>query len=170
MFPKWPETTSDRIPYFPLDGAIPPRPDNPYGLSKEIGERALRYFADNHGIVGFAIRYPQLLGNHTRARPKGKVDANLRNNPWTAFSWLDNRDAAALIDTLLRCDLTGFHIFTPTSRLYGVEPHSIAELSEKHFPGVPWKTPLEQATSFFDVAEITAATGWKPAIDDPLAE
>lgn len=159
-------------PQFPLGGDTPARPDNPYGLSKETGERMLHYFSNTTGIATFAIRFPFLVNPDIRARIREHIgdrpDRGPGKSPRDAFSWLDTRDAAALIDVLLRSELSGCRVFMPSGPI--VREESVPELSERFYPGVPWTTPPEKATSFFDVAAITEATGWKPAISDPLED
>lgn len=169
---KWlpdPESGTPGSPaYLPLDGAIPPRPANPYALSKEAGENMLRYFTDISGITGFSVRFPYLLNQEMRARLQEHPDALDWLGAPNAFAWLDIRDAAALIDALLRSDLTGHHTFMPSAPLFSGE--SVAELSARLFPGVPWKTPVEKATSFIDMTGIMEATDWEPAFLDPMSE
>lgn len=55
----------------PADENHPQRPISPYGISKMVGEQYLRFFAKEHGLEAFALRYANVYG--PRQNPHGEA-------------------------------------------------------------------------------------------------
>ncbi|MCZ2815259.1 NAD-dependent epimerase/dehydratase family protein [Modestobacter sp. VKM Ac-2984] len=96
--------------YLPLDEAHPPRPWNAYGLSKLAAEQTMRMFAAQHGdrvrLAAFRPCFviapeewagaPTQQGHTVRERI-----ADPRYGGVTLFNYVDARDCADFLDTLL---------------------------------------------------------------------
>lgn len=145
-------------PYLPLDGELPPRPGNRYALSKHFGELSLRYFTEQAGLNGVAIRFPWLLDNGTLAKcpfPPEPTGRGLQEG----LAILHFRDAASLIADCVRVALPGFRIYFPAApdNLLGLPA---ATVIRRYYPGVPLRRPLDQIPSLVDLSRIQSETGW----------
>ena len=142
------------LPYLPLDGDVPPEPDNPYALSKQVGEVMLAYFARQAEMDCVALRFPLLLDPAWHSK-------RLLSNATEGFAFLHIADAAALVLACLKASLPGFRIYFPASPDNGLGKPA-AEVIREHYPNVPLRRPLEQIESLVDISRIQAETGWTP--------
>lgn len=55
----------------PADEESPQRPISPYGISKQMGEQYLQFFANEHGLESVALRYANVYG--PRQNPHGEA-------------------------------------------------------------------------------------------------
>jgi UDP-glucose 4-epimerase len=55
----------------PAPETTPPNPSSPYGITKWVGERYLRFFAEQHGLETVALRYSNVYG--PRQNPHGEA-------------------------------------------------------------------------------------------------
>jgi nucleoside-diphosphate-sugar epimerase len=158
-------SSSDRgsrayLPYLPLDGDAPANPDNPYALSKLVGEIMLQYFARAH-MNCVAIRYPWLIepAKHNFFRSK-RVRTNKSEG---VFRYLSFSDAANLIVAILDASLPGFRIYMPAhpSNRLGRAP---ADVVRKYYPNVLLRRPLHEIKALIDISRIEAETGWSPTL------
>ena len=74
-----------------LTESLPPRPINPYGVSKVVGECVGRSFAEHRGLSVICLR----LGNCTGQAPD---DPRLAHRFWERQKWLSDRDFLQLVD------------------------------------------------------------------------
>jgi nucleoside-diphosphate-sugar epimerase len=145
------------LAYLPLDGDLPAQPTNVYGLSKQLSEEMLRYYAREMGMNCIALRFPFLSQGAVSAEPH-PVSTNRINEAW---SFLSLADAAALIVAILAAPLTGFRIYCPAARSNRLG-QPVAPLIKTYFGDIPLKKPVEDIDSFFDLSRISEETGWEP--------
>jgi nucleoside-diphosphate-sugar epimerase len=154
------------LAYLPIDADIPACAANPYGLSKQVGETMLAYYARQHGIAGVALRYPALLPDEQLPRvPRWAVGPTL-NEAEEGCGWLSFQDAARLIESILRAKLPGFRIYHPAAP----EPlcrQTADELLRTVYANVPLRRPAEEITSLIDISRISEETGWTPQATRP---
>ena len=55
----------------PAPESFPANPVSPYGITKWVGERYLKFFAEEHGLEGVALRYSNVYG--PRQNPHGEA-------------------------------------------------------------------------------------------------
>jgi UDP-glucose 4-epimerase len=55
----------------PAPESTPPNPVSPYGITKWVGERYLRFYATEHGMTAVALRYSNVYG--PRQNPHGEA-------------------------------------------------------------------------------------------------
>ena len=55
----------------PADEHHPSNPVSPYGISKWVGEKYLKFYVDEHGVEGVALRYSNVYG--PRQNPHGEA-------------------------------------------------------------------------------------------------
>jgi nucleoside-diphosphate-sugar epimerase len=158
------ENERPTLAYLPLDGDLPARPTNVYGLSKQLSEEMLRYYARETGMNCIALRFPYLSNGPARLRgTSGPGEAPLvpTDHINEAWSYLSLLDASALILAILAAPLTGFRIYSPAARTNRLGQPAAA-LLQPYFEGIPLKKPLDTIDSFFDISRITVETGWEP--------
>jgi nucleoside-diphosphate-sugar epimerase len=149
------------LAYLPGDGDLPARPTNVYGLSKQLSEEMLRYYARERGMTCTALRFPYLSRGTVRARSSGDAMAVSTDQINEGWSYLSLADASALIVAILAAPLTGFRIYCPAARSNRLG-QPVAPLIRTYFDGIPLKKPLDTIESFFDISRITQETGWEP--------
>lgn len=96
-----------------LSEALPPRPTNPYGVSKVVGERIGRCFADQRGLSVICLR----IGYCGGLTPQ---DPRLNKSPWARQKWLSDRDFLQLVDRSIAVKDLGFAIVNGVSNNAGM--------------------------------------------------
>lgn len=144
--------TPARRPAYPLSGESPPDPSNVYALSKTVSETMLRYYAERCGLAGIALRFPMLH------RHDAWVEVGLGEERdvdiFEGFTGLTYDDAAELFLSVVRSDLTGYHVFM-AGTAHRHRDLAVPELLRTHYPEVPGATP-----DLIDISAVTDATGW----------
>jgi nucleoside-diphosphate-sugar epimerase len=149
------------LAYLPLDGDLPARPTNVYGLSKQLSEEMLRYYAREQGMNCIALRFPYLSQGQGTVREGAGQQVIRTENINEAWSYLSLADASALIVAILAAPLTGFRIYAPAARSSRLRQPA-APLIKTYFSDIPLKKPVDAIDSFFDLSRITEETGWEP--------
>lgn len=80
-----------------LTSDLPPKPVNPYGASKLMGERLARNMAEEHGITAICLRI-----GACRHVPGNRPEDAARFGRWGQSAWLSDRDLCHAVD----CSLT----------------------------------------------------------------
>ncbi len=118
--------------YLPIDEEHPCRPTDPYGLSKVVGEMLADACALSHGMAIASLRLPGINYDPAFARIKKIMEdpGFRRTGFWT---YIDVRDAAAVVRLALERPLTGHRVFNvaaPGSNMREPTP----ELIRRFFP------------------------------------
>ena len=144
--------TPPRRPTYPLSGESRPDPSNVYALSKTVSETMLRYYSERCGLAGTALRFPMLH------RHEASVEVGLNEERHVdileGFTGLTYDDAAELFLSVVRANLTGYHVFM-AGTTHRHRDLTVPELLRKHYPEVPEGTP-----DLIDIGAVTDATGW----------
>jgi nucleoside-diphosphate-sugar epimerase len=125
--------------YLPLDEKHPCKPQDPYGLSKVVGETIADSFVSFHEIGIASLRFPGVhfdLSYQSFAERWQGPGAKLGR----FWSYIDARDAAAACRLALEADLRGHQILlaaAPTSTVR----EATDELVRRYFPGVKKSQP-----------------------------
>jgi nucleoside-diphosphate-sugar epimerase/GNAT superfamily N-acetyltransferase len=126
-----------RMPYLPIDAALPVQASDPYALSKQVDEATAAMMSRQYGMSVVAMRLPFI------GAVDGRLPATARH--WAddpragaadVWSYLDVRDAARAMVAALDPAEPGHHV------VYVAAPETLApypteELLEKFHPGVP---------------------------------
>jgi nucleoside-diphosphate-sugar epimerase len=153
------ENDTPSLAYLPIDGDLPARPTNVYGLSKQLSEEMLRYYAREADMSCTALRFPFLARSPQHAnRFRNGLYTDRINEGW---SYLSVPDANALVLAILKNPLPGFRIYCPAALDNGAKL-PVPQLIERYFPDVPLKRPRETIESFIDNSKIQEETGWSP--------
>jgi len=105
--------------YLPLDEDHPGKPQDPYGLSKVVGERIADSFAATHQVTISSLRFPGINFDitYTDFRERHR-DPEARR--WGLWSYIDARDTASACRLALEATFQGHEVFlaaAPTSAM-----------------------------------------------------
>lgn len=161
------------VPYLPLDSELPARPqNNPYSLSKEIGERLLALMsAGDAELRCTALRFPLLAGERWRKwlAKGGGWGSYERLGIHEGMSYLGMEDAATLVAAVLARETPGFHVCFPACTRT-IKGWSLAQVIERFYPNVPLRRPLTELDGLIDIRSITEKYGWKPRAEPVVLE
>ncbi|OGV42186.1 MAG: hypothetical protein A2X48_15100 [Lentisphaerae bacterium GWF2_49_21] len=154
------------LKYLPLDGEAPANPGNVYGLSKQLCEELLSFYAREKGMSCIAFRFPFLfnpeyLKYYRRYRMSWKIYVSQQTNLEECFAALSVNDSARLISAVLKADISGYRCYYPASPIPVIN-ESIPVLLKKYYKGVELRKPLAELKSLVDISKITKETGWTP--------
>jgi nucleoside-diphosphate-sugar epimerase len=148
------------LAYLPVDGDAPVNPSNAYGLSKGAAEQMMQYYAAVENITAVALRYPMLLNLEEKPFEK-KMFSQPYPFPDEAFAYLDFRDAANLVEAIIRSPMSGYKCYLPVAKenLMRRPGH---DLIPEYYANVPLRKPLDQIDQLVDISAIERDTGWTP--------
>ena len=147
-------------PYLPIDTGIPPKPGNPYALSKLIAENLLAYFHREHKISTAALRFPWLARREQVERMKQGRHYNYARID-DVFAYLQVTDAADLIARLVQTPPPGHHVYMPAAN----DPLcdlAMPDLIERYYADIPLLRPVEALDGPVEDAALAHDTGWQP--------
>ncbi len=148
-----------RYDYFPLDEAHPTYAEDPYSLSKWVGEQAADAFARRYETMRIAsLRFHWILPErakaveHTAAMP----DMSKRH----LWAWTNTSAAARACLLAVTADFAGHQVF------YIVAPETVTaepslDLARQHYPDTPINGPLAGHSGFFSCAKAERVLGWR---------
>ncbi len=159
------QTLPRAIPYLPLDGRAPRNPGrNPYGLSKEAGERLLETLSGaTPGLSCTALRFPGLRSEESLAllarapRPYPRRWASLQELAAHLFF----EDGARLVADVLEHRAPGYHQYFPAV-FPELGDYPLGELLREEYPDVKLVRPIETLAELIDTSQITTEVGWRP--------
>jgi nucleoside-diphosphate-sugar epimerase len=146
--------------YLPLDEGHPCKPQDPYGLSKLLGETVADGFAASHPMTILSLRFPGVNFDLSyRSFPERWKDPGARLGGF--WSYIDARDAADALRLALEAKLSGHRVLNvaaPASSMK--EPTD--DLIGRYLPGVrKAKKPLTANWSGMDSTRAEAILGFK---------
>ena len=120
--------------YLPLDENHPCKPQDPYGLSKVVGEKVADSFASSHEIKIASLRFPGVIFDPSyESFSERWQDPAFRIGRF--WSYVDARDAATACKLALEAEFSGHEIFlvaAPTSTMN----RPTDDLIREYLPGV----------------------------------
>jgi len=148
-----------RYDYFPVDEEHPSYAQDPYSLSKWIGEQQ---------AAAVARQFPQMTISVLRLHALVTDRAAMRHLLDTVVAHGGVKDlwgytplapAADAVLSALGLDAPGSTVYTLVSSRTSSDVPS-AELARVHYPEVPLRAPLTGTASFFDSSRARRALGW----------
>ncbi|HTF93229.1 MAG TPA: NAD(P)-dependent oxidoreductase, partial [Verrucomicrobiae bacterium] len=121
--------------YLPIDEAHPLRPQDPYGLTKAVGEKLCDASSEKSAMQIASLRFSGIYTEEHRAMlAQRKINPTIRGTG-ALWSYIDVRDAARACRLALEADFSGhqpFNICAPDT----IMDTPTAELAEKYLPHV----------------------------------
>lgn len=148
-------------PYLPVDEEYAARPETVYSLVKHLEETMEKELVRWHPEVSItALRFSNVMVPADYAEfPSFDADATLRK--WNLWSYIDARDAAAVIGRALEVAPAGFeHFLIANTDTVMSRPN--AELVADVFPDVEVRGDLGVNDSLFSTAKAQRLLGWTP--------
>jgi nucleoside-diphosphate-sugar epimerase len=154
IYSRWP-----RYDYFPVDEQHPTYNEDPYSLSKWIGEQQADSFARRYETMTIAsLRFHWVVADRdTTAARRNDPGGMLKKQLW-GYTRLDAAARACLL--ALIADFTGHEVFYIVAPDTMVDMPSL-ELKEQSFPDVPVRGDLSGNRGFFDTEKAERILGWK---------
>lgn len=128
--------STDLLPeYLPVDELHPLRPQDPYGMTKLVGEKFCDALSQRRGMVVTSLRFAGIYTEAHRPMLLERKNSPLVRGTGALWSYIDARDAARACRLALEADLPGhqvFNIAAPTSLV----DIPMLELARRYMPEV----------------------------------
>ncbi len=152
--------------YLPIDEDHPLRPQDPYGLTKLVGERLCDATSLKSGAQIASLRFSGIYTEAHRGLISERKDKPLIRGTGALWSYIDARDAARACRLALEAEFSGHQTFNICAReTFMDEP--TAELVKKYLPQVKFARPIEGRRSGYDVSKSKRMLGFEAMLQLP---
>jgi nucleoside-diphosphate-sugar epimerase len=147
--------------YLPVDEAHPLRPQDPYGLTKLIGEKLCDAVNQKSGVAVTSLRFSGIYAEAHRPMLIERKKNLLARGAGALWSYIDARDAARACRVALEADLSGHQVFNIAA------PNSLVsiptrELVRRYLPQVgDLRTGLDGTCSGYSVTKAKNVLGFE---------
>ncbi len=150
-----------RMPYLPIDTALPLQITDPYALSKQADEATAAMMARQYAMTTVALRFP-FVGDHDRLSwAAAAYAADPAAGAPDVWSYLDVRDAARALVAALTPATPGAHVLYAAAP-ETIVPHPTEELVTMYHPDVP-HPPFAGRSVPIDLEPARALIGFRAA-------
>lgn len=148
--------------YLPVDESHPQRPQDPYGLSKVVGEQICQAAHRRTGIETIVLRSTHILGPDMYAEFVGRVHVDPQRGAFNLWSYIDARDLAAACRLALEVELSGYEVcYVAAADTTSLLPSR--ELFARYYPEVTTFAPTWGGRqSSLDCSRARRVLGWQP--------
>jgi len=155
-----------RPDYLPIDEDHPLRPQNPYGLTKLVGERLCDAAAANGDIQVASLRFSGIYTEAHRGLILERKKSPLVRGTGALWTYIDARDAARACRLALEAKFSGHETFNICAPETFMEAQT-SELVKKYLPEVKWTRPISGRESGYDVAKAKRMLGFQATLQLP---
>ncbi|MGZ9156813.1 MAG: NAD-dependent epimerase/dehydratase family protein, partial [Candidatus Binatia bacterium] len=147
--------------YLPIDEAHPLRPQDPYGLTKLLGEKLCDALSQKSGVAVTSLRFSGIYTEAHRPLLLERKKNPLARGTGALWSYIDARDAARACRVALEADLSGHQIFNIAA------PHNLVDIPTRQLVGryLPQvgdlRTGLDGACSGYSVSKAKKVLGFE---------
>ena len=155
------QSVTELIPeYLPIDEKHPLKPQDPYGISKMLGEEMCRCYAEGYDIDIMALRFSNIFcpGDEQKYLADAK-DPSARRKSLSA--WVHVEDAVYAIVCALMSDLKGYDVFHIAAEDVCLSNPNIPNLLATYFPKTPIRRPLSGKESLIDCSKAKHMLGFQ---------
>ena len=147
----------------PIDEETPTEPEDPYGLSKVVGEEVAARVARRYGVGAVSLRsswvtYPGETRTREAREGFDPETAALSGNGW---SHIDVRDLVAAIEAAVSADVDGHEAVLVAAAENFLDRDTAATIEAVHGE-LPATCAIEGTESIFDCSKAARVLGWKP--------
>ncbi|GAC1435351.1 MAG: NAD(P)-dependent oxidoreductase [Chloroflexota bacterium] len=150
--------------YVPVDEEHVLLPQDPYGLSKLVGEEICKAASRRTGIVTVSLRFTWVVHeeHYAGAFPMSPQDLARSPELWT---YVDLRDAVAAVRLALTAPLAGHEAFYTVAADTMAADQPTADLLRRFHPALPDEgvRTLQGFSAPFTTAKAARLLGWQPA-------
>jgi UDP-glucose 4-epimerase len=150
----------------PAPESTPANPVSPYGITKWVGERYLKFYAEEHGLATVALRYSNVYGPRQNPHGEAGVVAIFCKKLLTGTPATINGDGRYVRDYVYGPDVARANVIALTADLSAVQPTTLTSLNIGTGIGTDvneLESQLRQALS-----GVLAARGHAVALPAPL--
>ncbi len=146
--------------YLPIDEKHPLKPQDPYGISKTLGEDMCRFYATGYDMNIMALRFSNIFcpGDEQKYLNDAREPSVRRKSLW---AWLHVEDAVQAIMSSLASNLQGFEVFHIAADDVCLSNPNIPYLLLTYFPEIPIKRSLSNQESLIDCRKAKDRIGLK---------
>jgi len=113
----------------PASESTPANPLSPYGITKWVGERYLKFFAEEHGLEGVALRYSNVYGPRQNPHGEAGVVAIFSQKMLAGEAATINGDGRHVRDYVYGPDVAHANLIALTAQLPNVKPRTLTSLN-----------------------------------------
>lgn len=150
----------------PAPESTPANPVSPYGITKWVGERYLRFFAEEHGLETVALRYSNVFGPRQNPHGEAGVVAIFCKKLLAGEAATINGDGRYIRDYVYGPDVARANVIALTGTIQEVQPKTLTSLNIGSGIG----TDVNQLEAIVRrcIAEYWNATGATATLPAPL--
>src|SRR5689334_16110967 len=152
--------------YLPVDEEHPVKPQDPYGLTKLVGERLCDAAAAQGDIQIASLRFSGIYTEAHRGLLSERKKKPLMRGTGALWSYIDARDAARACRLALEGEFTGHQAFNICAAETFMDAPT-AELVKKYLPDVKLARPIEGRRSAYDVSKAKLMLGFQALLRLP---
>lgn len=138
--------------YLPVDEKHPLKPQDPYGISKMVGEELCRCYANAYGINIIVLRFSNILcpGDEQIYLADAKDPSARRKSLW---AWVHVEDAVHAIINALVTEVKGFEVFHIAADDICLLDSDVSNLLTAYFPKTPANRSLSGKEGLIDCSK-----------------
>lgn len=146
--------------YLPIDEKHPLKPQDPYGISKTLGEEMCRFYATGYDMNIIALRFSNIFcpGDEQKYLNDARDPSVRRKSLW---AWVHVEDAVQAIMSSLASNLQGFEVFHIAADDVCLSNPDVPYLLSTYFPEIPIKRSLSNQESLIDCRKAKEWIGLK---------
>jgi nucleoside-diphosphate-sugar epimerase len=146
--------------YFPIDEEHPTRAEDPYALSKWVGEQIADGFARRRRVQIASFRLHWMIGPETMEQVAAHPHADALPRAGDFWGYIDQRDCARAYRLALEAEWEGHEAFFINAKDTTLSlPTKVA--IEQCYPGVPFKRKLDKYEMPIDCSKAKHFFGWE---------
>ncbi len=146
--------------YVPIDEKHPLKPQDPYGISKTLGEEMCRCFTEEYDIDIVALRFSNIFcpGDEQKYLADAKDPSARRKSLW---AWVHVEDAVCAIECALMSDLKGYDVFHIAAEDVCLSNPDIPNLVATYFPQTQIRRHLSSKEGLIDCSKAKHNLGFQ---------
>jgi UDP-glucose 4-epimerase len=146
--------------YVPIDEKHPLKPQDPYGISKMLGEEMCRCYAEGYDMNIVALRFSNIFcpGDEQIYLDDAREPSARRKSLW---AWVHVEDAVYAIVCALVSDLKGYDVFHIAAEDVCLSNPDVPNLVATYFPQTPIRRPLSSKESLVDCSKAKDMLGFQ---------
>jgi nucleoside-diphosphate-sugar epimerase len=152
--------------YLPIDEDHPLRPQDPYGLTKLVGEKLCEATSVKTGAQVASLRFSGIYTEAHRGMISERKNQPLVRGTGALWSYIDARDAARACRLALEAEFPGHQTFNICAAETFMDAPT-AELVKKYLPEVKVARPIEGRGSAYDVSKARRTLGFQAMLQLP---
>jgi len=146
--------------YLPLNEKHPLKPEDPYGISKMLGEKMCQRYAEGYDLDIIALRFSNILcpGDEQKYLADAKDPSTRRKSLW---AWVHVDDAVHAIQRYLASNIRGFEVFHIAAEDVCLLNQNVPHLLATYFPKTQIRRLLSDKESLIDCSKAKNRLGFR---------